>query len=153
MPFENLFSEAFDTFKVFENLTCSIFTKQLPDTPKTFWQILNHLIIWQENQISLLTDDKLTKSITELETWIEAEQPTDQADIDNAVSIFNAQLQTIKAIPSILSSQHADVRFKLKKLLDMSNHLSFHLGEIILMRRQCKTFPMPEEMKLFLASQ
>ena len=35
----------------------------------------------------------------------------------------------------------------------MSNHLSFHLGEIILMRRQCKTYPMPEEMKLFLASQ
>ncbi|MFD0751346.1 hypothetical protein ACFQZS_14445 [Mucilaginibacter calamicampi] len=153
MQFEYLFSEAFDTFKVFENLTVSIVAAKTPETPKTLWQILNHLIIWQKNQISLLTGNKPETSITETETWIEAEQPADQNEIDNAVAIFNTQLLTIKAIPPTLSSHQHDISFKLKTLQDMSNHLSFHLGEIVLMRRLCKTYPMPEEMKLFLALQ
>jgi len=153
MQFETLFSEAFDTFKVFENLTFSIVTQKTPETPKTLWQILNHLIIWQGHQLSLVEGNSPKKQINELETWIEAEMPTDQDNIDNAVSIFNTQLHTIKTIPSTLSLKQSDIDFKLKKLQDMSNHLSFHLGEIILMRRQCKTYPMPEEMKLFLASE
>jgi hypothetical protein len=153
MQFETLFSEAFDTFKVFENLTFSIVTQKTPETPKTLWQILNHLIIWQDNQLSLVAGNRPKKLITELETWIEAEVPTDQDNIDNAVSIFNTQLHTIKILVSSLSLEQSDIDFKLKKLQDMSNHLSFHLGEIVLMRRQCKTYPMPEEMKLFIASE
>ena len=152
MQFETLFSEAFDTFKVFENLTFSIVAQKIPETPKTLWQILNHLIIWQENQLLLIAGNVPKKLIPEIETWIEAEMPIDQHNIDNAVSTFNTQLHTIKTILSTLSLEQTDIEFKLKKLLDMSNHLSFHLGEIILMRRQCKTYPMPEEMKLFLAS-
>ena len=151
MQFETLFSEAFDTFKVFENLTVSIVAQKIPETPKTLWQILNHLIIWQENQLLLITGNVPKKLIPEIEIWIEAEMPTDQHDIDNAVSTFNTQLHTIKTILSTLSLEQTDIELKLKKLQDMSNHLSFHLGEIILMRRQCKTYPMPEEMKLFLA--
>ena len=153
MQFETLFSEAFDTFKVFEDLTFSIVAQKIPETPKTLWQIFNHLIIWQENQLLLLAGNVPEKTVSEIETWIEAEIPTDQHHIDNAVSTFNTQLHTIKTILSALSLQQADIEFKLKKLQDMSNHLSFHLGEIILMRRQCKTYPMPEEMKSFLASQ
>ena len=153
MQFETIFSEAFDTFKVFENLTFDIVAQKIPETPKTLWQILNHLIIWQENQLLLLAGNVPEKPVSEIETWIEAEIPTDQHHIDNAVSTFNTQLHTIKTILSALSLQQADIEFKLKKLQDMSNHLSFHLGEIILMRRQCKTYPMPEEMKSFLASQ
>jgi hypothetical protein len=93
------------------------------------------------------------KLVSEMETWIEAEMPTDQNNIDNAVSTFNTQLHPIKTILPTFSLEQTDIEFKLKKIQDMSNHLSFHLGEIILMRRQCKTYPMPEEMKLFLASQ
>ena len=152
MQFETIFSEAFDTFKVFENLTFSIVTQKIPETPKTLWQILNHLIIWQEDQLLLVAGNVPKKLMPEIETWIEAEMPTDQQDIDNAVATFNTQLHTIKKILPALSLEQTDIEFKLKKLQDMSNHLSFHLGEIILMRRQCKTYPMPEEMKLFLAS-
>jgi len=153
MQFETIFSEAFDTFKVFENLTFDIVAQKIPGSPKTLWQIFNHLIIWQENQLLLLAGNVPGKPVSEIETWIDAEMPTNQHHIDNAVSTFNTQLHTIKTILSTLSSEQADIEFKLKKIQDMSNHLSFHLGEIVLMRRQCKTYPMPEGMKSFLASQ
>jgi len=153
MQFETLFFEAFDTFKVFENLTSGIVSQKVTGAPKTLWQILNHLIIWQENQLLLIADNIPEKTISELETWIEAEMPIDQHHIDNAVSIFNIQIDAIKTMLSTLSLEQADIEFKLKKLQDISTHLSFHLGEIVLMRRQCKNYPMPEEMKLFLSSQ
>jgi hypothetical protein len=150
MPFKFLFSEAFDTFKVFENLSFDIVTQITPGIPKTVWQILNHLIIWQESQLLLLKGEAPEKPITEMETWIKTEVPTGQNEIDNAVSIFDTQLFKIKIIVSTLSLKQTDIEFKLKTLQDMSNHLSFHLGEIILIRRQCKNYPMPEKMKAFL---
>jgi len=153
MQFEALFSEAFDTFKVFDNLTISIVARRIPETPKTLWQILNHLIIWQANQLLLLAGNAPKKLIPEIETWIKDEMPIDQHNLNYAVSTFNAQLGTIKTILSALSLEQTGIEFKVKNLQDMSNHLSFHLGEIVLMRRLCKTYPMPEDMKLFLAQQ
>lgn len=149
MQFELLFSEAFDTFKAFENLSFDIVTQITPGTPKTLWQILNHLIIWQESQISFLQDEAVEKPVTEMETW-NVEISPGQNEIDNAVSIFNAQLFNINTIISNLSLKDTNIEFKLKTLQDMSNHLSFHLGEIVIIRRQCKNYPMPEEMKAFL---
>jgi len=153
MQFETVFAEAFDTFKVFNDLTFDIVTQKIPETPKTFWQILNHLIIWQENQLLLLEDKVPEKEITEIETWIESNVPTNQDEVDNAVSILNTQLYKIKIMVSALSLQQTDLESKLRRVQEMSNHLSFHLGEIVLMRRQCKTYPMPDEMKLFLGEQ
>lgn len=150
MQFESVFSEAFDTFKVFENLSVDIVTQTAAGTPKTVWQILNHLVIWQASQLSLLNGESSEKHITELETWIKTETPNNQNDIDHAVSIFNTQLLEIKAIASTLSLNQTELEFKLKTLQDMSNHLSFHLGEIVLIRRQCANYPMPEKMKAFL---
>jgi hypothetical protein len=150
MQFETVFAEAFNTFKVFDNLTFDIVTQKIPETPKTLWQILNHLIIWQENQLLLIEDKVPEKEITEIETWIESEMPTNQNSVANAVSVFNAQLYRVKIMVSALSLQQTDLESKLKMLQEMSTHLSFHLGEIVLMRRQCKTYPMPNEMKLFL---
>ena len=149
MQFELLFSEAFDTFRVFENLSFNIVTQITPGTPKTIWQILNHLIIWQESQLLLLNDELSEKPVTEKETW-NAKIPTSKNEIDTAVSIFNAQLFKINTIASTLSLKDTNIEFKLRTLQDMSNHLSFHLGEIVLIRRQCKNYPMPEEMKAFL---
>lgn len=39
---------------------------------------------------------------------------------------------------------------KLKLIQDLSVHLSFHLGEVILMRRMAGTYPLPHQMKDFL---
>jgi hypothetical protein len=153
MQFETVFAEAFDTFKAFDNLTFDIVSQKVTGTPKTLWQIVNHIIIWQENQLLLAEGNVPEKLITEIETWIETEMPTDQDSVNKAISIFNAQLHKIKTLVSTLSVEQIDIELKLKKLQEMSNHLSFHLGEIILMRRQCKTYPMPEEMKLFLSEQ
>ncbi|MES2113210.1 MAG: hypothetical protein V4577_30950 [Bacteroidota bacterium] len=150
IQFESLFSEAFDTFKVFKSLSIVTATRITPGTSKNIWQILNHLILWQENQLLLIQGKKPEKHISEIETWIKTEVPHGQSDIDNAVDIFDGQISKIKTIASTLSLSESNFELKFRKILDVATHLSFHLGEIILLRRQCGNYPMPEDMPAFL---
>ena len=89
--------------------------------------------------------------VSEMESWNSDNSAPTQNAIDNAVSTFNNQISDIKAVASTLSINQPAIQLKLKTLQDMSLHLSFHLGEIILLRRLCKTYPEPEQMKEFLA--
>lgn len=149
IQFEPIFSEAFDTFKAFKSLSVVTVTCVPPGTSKNIWQILNHLILWQENELLLAQGKETEKHISEIETWIKTEVPNEQRDIDNAVRIFDSQISKIKTIASTLSLSELDFELKFRKILDMATHLSFHLGEIILLRRQCGNYPMPEDMQAF----
>jgi hypothetical protein len=149
MNFELLFSGAFDTFKVFDDLSVDIAGQTAPGTPKNVWQILCHLITWQESQLLLLQGETAQRAITEIETWIKAGVPG-QVEMDHAIAVFNAQTNAIKTLISELSVYQPDIEFKAQTILDMANHLAFHLGEIVLIRRQCKNYPMPEDMAGYL---
>jgi hypothetical protein len=50
-----------------------------------------------------------------------------------------------------MTTKQKDIEQKLKIIQDLSIHLSFHLGEIVLIMRQNGHYPMPNEMKNFLA--
>jgi len=150
LNFENIFFDALDTFKVFEDLKLDYANKTIADTPKTVWQILNHLIIWQQYQLNILNQQINLKHIDETETW-QVSNAHEQDEIDAAIVTFNNQIKRIKAIISSLSVDMPDIQSKLKYLQDITSHLSFHLGEIILIRRQMKNYPQPHEMKHFLA--
>jgi len=150
LDFEDIFFDSFDTFKVFDNLKLDQVNQTSLNTPKTVWQILNHLIIWQQDQLIMLNGKADLLSINETETW-NVTCPEEQGIVDNTVSTFKNQIKIIKAIITSLTIETTDIQLKLKCILEIANHLSFHLGEIILIRRQMKNFPLPDEMKKFLA--
>jgi hypothetical protein len=52
--YQALFAHSFDTFKVFDNLTLGEISNTPVNSPKTIWQILNHLIAWQNYQLTQL---------------------------------------------------------------------------------------------------
>ena len=147
--FEVLFQDAFDTFKVFHNITTEETGCILPQAPKTIWQILNHLISWQEYQIGLLQSDGQA-FLKEDATWINQPGATSQEELQQALLKFNSQTEQVKYQISKLDANDLSVFTKLKVVQDLSVHLSFHLGEIILMRRMLGTYPWPHQMKEFL---
>ena len=120
------------------------------NTPKTVWQILNHLIIWQQEQLNTLNGQSNLQNINETETW-NNNHAEKQSFVDAAVSAFKNQIIAIEAIITSLSTDMPDIQIKLKTIQEITNHLSFHVGEIILIMRQMKNFPLPGEMKKFLA--
>lgn len=151
IQFDALFKGAFDTFKVFDDLTLDKISPDIHKAPKTIWQILNHLINWQRHQLQLLADATNITEINEQATWIAGEQPKSQEDLNNAIFIFHNQLKQVEEEISKIDINATGVQQKLHLVQDVSVHLSFHVGEVILMRRMAGTYPLPHQMKDFLS--
>ena len=148
--FDPLFAGSFDTFKVFENLTLSEIDNPPANSPKTIWQIMNHLIAWQGHQLTLLKNMHHNLQIDEDATWIDSTNAASQTNLDIAVALFNQQLTELKAEIREFDMADADIMANLKLVQELSVHLSFHVGEVILMRRMMGSYPLPHQMKDFL---
>ena len=59
----------------------------------------------------------------------------------------------IKVELTKMTTGQKDIEQKLKIVQDLTVHLSFHLGEIILIMRQNGHYPMPSDMKTFLTTE
>ncbi|HEY0055702.1 MAG TPA: hypothetical protein VGB63_10125 [Pedobacter sp.] len=148
--YKEIFTTSFDTFKVFNKLTKTESGRLIASAPKTIWQILNHLLIWQAYQLNQLNNFQVESDLIEPDTWIEDEECESQAELEEAIQTFENQISEFVDFISNLSDRNLISLQNLKILQDVSLHLSFHLGEIILMRRMTGNYPMPHEMKNFL---
>lgn len=154
MKLKSLFVDSFDTFKVFDKLDTQQASLTNNNSPKSVWQILNHLIIWQDYQIKKLCDND-TKEISEIDTWFAEKVIVNQSLLNEQLAKFEKQIEIIKVELTKMTTdqndiEQNDIEQKLKIIQDLTVHLSFHLGEIILIMRQNGHYPMPSEMKTFL---
>jgi hypothetical protein len=145
---EEIFADALDTFKAFDNLTVVTIGASEQALPTSIWQILNHLTLWQEYQIGVLKGTIPENAISEKDTWIKEREPQDETTLQKAVERFKLQLEIIKA--AIQSPSVNDNLIKLKLIQQLSLHLSFHLGEVVLIRRLNGSYPLAHQMKEFL---
>ncbi|NBA86508.1 hypothetical protein GVN16_12085 [Emticicia sp. CRIBPO] len=149
MNINKIYADSFDTFKVFDNLDINQASLTNFNSPKSVWQILNHLIIWQACQLEKLQGVN-TADIGETDTWLKDKNIDDQALLDDGIARFHQLNHQVKTEISGWTIETQDIEFKLKTVQELTVHLSFHLGEIILFLRQNGYYPMPDKMKSFL---
>jgi hypothetical protein len=151
LNFKFIFQNAFDSFKVFETIPIEISGILIEGHSKTIWQTLNHLIKWREFQILKIANIEEKTDFVEPESWIAELEPNNPNDWKKKISEFKSQTERIEN--QIENFDLSDLRLeeKLKLIQDSSTHLSFHLGEIILIARQRNKYPKPNEMNEFLA--
>jgi uncharacterized damage-inducible protein DinB len=149
--FEILFCESFVTFKVFDNLTLKEIDNPPAHSPKTIWQIINHLVAFQGCQLKQLKNTGNDLQIDEDATWIDTTNAATQTELNNKTIFFNQQLADLQAEIKKFDLADIDIMQKLKLVQDLSVHLSFHVGEVVLMRRITGNYPLPHQMKGFLA--
>ena len=152
MKLDLLFADSFDTFKVFEKLDIQQASLINNNSPKSVWQILSHLIIWQDYQINQLCDIT-TENINEIETWVADRNISDPSILHDNISKFEKQIERVKIELTKMTIEQKDIEQKLKIVQELTVHLSFHLGEIVLLMRQNGHYPMPSDMKVFLISE
>ncbi|WP_460583387.1 hypothetical protein [Hymenobacter arcticus] len=119
-------------------------------SPNSVWQILNHLVIWQGYQIDKFCNIS-TEDIKEITTWPTEKKVSDQSLLNDKIMKFNEQLEMIKIELGKMTVEQEGIERKLKIIQDLTIHLSFHIGEMILIMRQNGYYPMPSEMNAFLA--
>ena len=148
--FNYIFKNAFDSFKVFETIPIEISGILIEGHSKTIWETLNHLIKWREILIQKLTNINENIDFDESESWIADSKPKNENEWKIKKSEFSNQTEKIKKIIENLDYSELKLNEKLRLIQDASTHLSFHLGEIILIARQKNKYPKPSEMNEFL---
>jgi len=152
MKLDSLFVDSFDTFKVFNKLDIQQASLTNNNSPKSVWQILNHIIIWQDYQLNKLYDIT-TEDINEIDTWVTDKSVADQSVLNDNIAKFEKQIKKFKVELTKMTTDQKDFEQKLKIVQDLTVHLSFHLGEIVLIMRQNGHYPMSSEMKAFLTAE
>ena len=150
LNFKFIFENAFDTFKVFETIPIEISGVLIEGHAKTIWETLNHLIIWREFQLQKLSNINAKIDFNESESWIAESKPNNQNEWKIKISEFKNQAKQIENLIENMDASDVKIEDKLKLIQDSSTHLSFHLGEIILIARQKNKYPKPNEMAEFL---
>ncbi|CAA9298594.1 MAG: hypothetical protein AVDCRST_MAG56-5221 [uncultured Cytophagales bacterium] len=145
-----VFGSALDTFKAFDDLTVANSGEHGPAFPTSTWQILNHLIAWQAYQLGQLRGDAPGRPMGETDTWNGARTPPSEAVLRAAVEQFEGQLAAIGSEVRRVTATGDASADQLKIIQELSLHLSFHLGEVVLMRRMQGSYPLPHQMKAFL---
>lgn len=150
MDFYTIFVESLDTFKVFENLAANKVGERLPNSPKTIWQILNHLIAWQAHQLDQLTNPSHITHFNESLSWVSEKNPASQYELDQAVQHLYTQVADLKKLFRQLTIEDSLLEYKLKIIQHLTSHLAFHVGEVVHLRRILGEYPQPEQMQEFL---
>lgn len=117
---------------------------------KTIWQTLNHLIKWREFQLLKLTNIIQNYDFEESASWIVELKPNSPKEWKIKIDEFKSQTVQLQNLVANLNVLDLKLEEKLKLIQDSSTHLSFHLGEIILIARQKDKYPKPSEMNEFL---
>jgi hypothetical protein len=85
-----------------------------------------------------------------VDTWLSERTASSEDVLQAAVERFKKQLEFIQMEVNHLPATGEELLNKLKIIQEIAIHLSFHLGEIVLMRRMNGSYPMPDRMKEFL---
>ena len=145
-----LFERAFDTFKAFDDLTVASSSLEQQAFPASIWQILQHLLVWQEHQLAQLQGTVLAESFDEKSSWDSERVPPTEAALQAAVTRFKQQLVELQTHANQTRGEAQEALEQGMVLQDVALHLSFHLGEVVLIRRLQGSYPLPAYMQEFL---
>jgi uncharacterized damage-inducible protein DinB len=147
---QRLFAQAFDTFKAFDNLTVESSSAEQQAFPASIWQILQHLLVWQAHQLVQLQGITSVETFDEKRSWDAARIPPSEAALQAAIRQFKHQLLELQRWANQAKGNAQQVVAQALILQEVALHLSFHLGEVVLMRRLQGSYPLPAHMQEFL---
>ncbi|MFO7171800.1 MAG: DinB family protein [Bacillota bacterium] len=117
-----------------------------PGSPHSIWEILQHMIFWQDFFLAWMRGERPAVPATAAASWPDRTAPEGAAEWEGAVARFQKGLAEAMAeaekdleatIPGSPGHSRADA------LVQLIGHNSYHLGQIVLLRRQLGAWPPP----------
>lgn len=129
---------------VFEGLDWKLADARPADAPHSVFQLLNHLIYWQDWVVKWL--DGKTPAIPKHASgsWPGSASPGSSEEWERAVNDFCKGLEALER-----GSRGADLlakrgrKSRLEMLQTIASHNSYHLGQVALLRQMLGTWPPP----------
>ena len=117
-----------------------------PGVPHTAWQLLEHMRIAQSDILEFSRDAKHKSPPWPEGYWPKTEAPPNAASWNNSLRSFRADL---KAMAKLVADKKTDLFAKiphgtgqtiLREALLVADHNSYHLGQMVLLRRLLGTW-------------
>jgi hypothetical protein len=116
----------------------------LPHTP---WQLLEHLRIAQWDILEFSRDPEHVSPEWPEGYWPATEAPPDDAAWDASLAAFRSDLEAMKTLVADPAADlytpfpHGDGQTLLREALLVADHNSYHLGQLVLVRRALGAWP------------
>ncbi|RPI75122.1 MAG: DinB family protein, partial [Ignavibacteriales bacterium] len=133
-----------EPLNVLQDLTLETAGKVVKNSPYTVWQILKHINYWQERFISYIKDEFTEPTLKAEIGWAFPQSPSDQEELYNEIKKLNDTLVSVKKLSEDeLNKKAQNYQTGYDVLQAMASHISYHLGEIVLLRRIIGSWPPP----------
>ncbi len=133
--------------RAFEGLTWRQSGMEVANSPHTIWQLLKHLNYWQDRWISRLEGMKVLPSKTSDDGWEFDKAPSDEAvykrELGKLLTGIRYINDTMLPQPDCLRKAMGDYPSGFNVVQAMASHISYHLGEVVLLRRMLALWPPP----------
>ena len=129
-----------------EGLKLDITGRKILNTPYTIWQLLKHMNYWQDKFLSRLQGEEVTEDASWVEGWEEKLNAENQEELEQEIHKFLDSIHRAKVLMSEQGDLMPDQKYYATKydvVQSMASHLSYHLAELILLRRIFGAWPPP----------
>lgn len=130
-----------------EGLKLDVTGRKILNTPYTIWQLLKHINHWQDKFIAQLHGDEVSPDHSWTEGWEETynggSEKELEAEINKLVSGIEWVCQKTRDghLNQFKKSKNYQTPYNL--IQAMGSHISYHLAEIIILRRIFGAWPPP----------
>ena len=124
-----------------KDLPANLRVKRPKGAERSAWEVLEHLRITQWDILEFIRDPKHVSPEFPAGYWPRTEAPPDEKAWDRAVAAFRADFQAITALVGNESTDllaplpHTDGKTLLREVLLLADHNSYHLGQLVILRR------------------
>lgn len=133
--------------RAFEGLGWRQSGEKPPYSPHTIWQLLKHMNYWQDRLISRIEGMKVLPAKTSDDGWKFDPFPSDeeayQRELGKLLTGINYMSEIMLPKIDVLNGSKGDYPHGFAVIQAMASHLSYHLGEVVLLRRMLNTWPPP----------
>ncbi|GAA0610272.1 DinB family protein [Virgibacillus siamensis] len=113
---------------------------ELVPNQHSIWQILNHMIYWQEYILRLLRKEETVPPKHASETWPTEVKPSAKRGWELTVNRFTDGLN--EAV-RLAENEHGNSNGQVEHLLSLISHNSYHSGQVVFVRRYLNQWPPP----------
>lgn len=137
------------TLHALEGLAPELAGKLLPSCPHSIFQILHHMLYWQDHALARMRGENPPDPEHAAEGWDFPAAPEDDSDWEATVASF---AESLRAIEGMVADPDYDLtrvvgktaeHTALQQVFMVQGHNSHHLGQIVILRRQLDAWPPP----------
>jgi len=132
-----------ETSTVFDGLDWTAGGVLAPGAPHTLFQLLNHMIYWQDWVLAWLDGESPATPDHASDGWPGSHAPSTPADWTHAVQHFRDGLRRLEAHTRARSTKRRGRKTPLEMLATIAAHNSYHAGQVAFLRQMEGHWPPP----------